>query len=128
MFDKKKGIFKYKNKIFYNMLPYSFEGLLTEHQSNSSYNTGFKGDYQFHIQMRTVLNTSFEIWNNLPKYVKHSKSIVNLKEFFYHLTTHDRLAIRYSKYTLKQGFSIGEAQAKSRALSYGYWHLTALKK
>ena len=47
MYDKETGIFMYKYNN--NMLPHSFDGLFTEHQSNHSYNTRNKGDYQFHM-------------------------------------------------------------------------------
>ena len=69
MYDKETGIFMYKYNN--NMLPPSFYELFTEHQSNHSYNTRNKGDYQFHMfRMRTILNTGPKIWNNLQKNVK----------------------------------------------------------
>ena len=78
-------MYKYNN----NMLPHSFDGLFTEHQSNHIYNTRNKGDYQFDMfRMRTFLNTGPKIWNNLPKDVKCSKSI---NQILFHFTTHDRL-------------------------------------
>ena len=81
MYDKEAGIFMYKYNN--NMLPHSFDGLFTEHQSNHSYNTRNKGDYQFHMfRMRTILNTGPKIWNSLPKNVKCSKSISQFKRNF----------------------------------------------
>ena len=81
MCDKETGIFMYKYNN--NMLPHSFDELFTEHQSNHSYNTRNKGDYQFHMfRMRTFLNTGPKIWNNLPKNVKCSKSISQFKRNF----------------------------------------------
>ena len=81
VYGKESGIFMYKYNS--NMLPHSFDWLYTEHQSNHSYNTRNKGDYQFHMfRMRTVLNTGPKIWNNLPKYVKYSKSISQFKGNF----------------------------------------------
>ena len=45
MNDKEAGIFMYKYNN--NMLPHSFDGLFTEHQSNHSYNTRNKGITSF---------------------------------------------------------------------------------
>ena len=81
MYDKETGIFMYKYNN--NMLPHSFDGLFTEHQSNHSYNTRNKGDYQIHMfRLRTILSTGPKIWNNLPKNVKCSKSISQFKRNF----------------------------------------------
>ena len=58
------------------MLPQSFDGIFTNHQSNHNYDTRNKGDYQLSMQrVNTIVNTGPKVWNELPKYVKSSKSL-----------------------------------------------------
>ena len=74
MYKKETGIFMYKYRN--NMLPQSFDGIFTNHQSNHNYDTRNKGDYQLSMQrVNTIVNTGPKLWNELPKYVKSSKTL-----------------------------------------------------
>ena len=58
------------------MLPQSFDGIFTNHHSNHNYDTRNKGDYQLSMQrVNTVVKTGPKIWNELPKYIKTSKTL-----------------------------------------------------
>ena len=74
MYKKETGIFMYKYRN--NMLPQSFDSIFTNHQSNHNYDTRNKGDYQLSMQrVNTIVNTGPKLWNELPKYVKSSKTL-----------------------------------------------------
>ena len=45
-------------------------------KSNHNYDTRNKGDYQLSMQrVNTIVNTGPKLWNELPKYVKSSKTL-----------------------------------------------------
>ena len=74
MYKKETGIFRYKYRN--HTLPQSFDGIFTNHQSNHNYDTRNKGDYQLRMQrVNTIVNTGPKLWNELPKYVKSSKTL-----------------------------------------------------
>ena len=84
MYKKEVGIFMYKYRN--NMLPQSFDGIFTNHQSNHNYDTRNKGDYKLSMQrVNTIVKTGPKIWNELPKYIKNSKTLGLFKKNISHV-------------------------------------------
>ena len=78
MYMKETAEFMYKFKN--HMLPCSFDEISTDHKSNHNYNTRNNDDHQVPMHgVNNILDTGPKIWNNLPKYVKCSKSIGQFK-------------------------------------------------
>lgn len=83
MYKKEISIFMYKYKN--NMLPQSFDGSFREHQANHKYNTRNKCDYQLPIhKMKTILDIGPRMWNELPLYLKSSRTIGQFKRNLIH--------------------------------------------